>query len=604
MPDALTRQWESLSLRAKVTGASVFILALGILIAGVGTTWLLRDYLVQRVDEQLRAAIEDPENLLPELNPTEPPRGYQDPNSYYWAFLGPDGSMRNNNWVSPNLDEALRPETGELTLERAREIGTGVVALSTSAGGPGWRAIVRDSTTVPSAGDGVLVIALPMTRTEATMTRYTTLFFGFGILVIVIAAALTQVLVTRAFLPLRDVERTAAAIAAGDFSLRLRNESPGTEVGRLNRALNTMLGRIDRAFADRARTLDQMRRFIGDASHELRTPLVTVRGYAELYRIGALKTEEDIAQAMERIEKEAVRMGLLVEDLLALARLDEARPIQREPVDLLPLVRDAARDAMAQSPDRVVTVIEPDPELDLDKTQPIQRLDEPATAMMPAISDEAARRDASRKAEAKRQARALAAKNETRTESKSAAAEQRRAMTATGPIALAGATLAKLRRLGRKTADEAEAASPAAGELPPLSPAAVIPEPTHALQPIVVLGEENKLRQVLANLITNALRFTPAGSPLELRIDADRGLGLAHVEVIDHGEGIPPQIREQIFQRFWRADNSRTRETGGSGLGLAIVAAIVQAHHGRVEVLETPGGGATFRVTLPLMERA
>jgi two-component system OmpR family sensor kinase len=116
------------------------------------------------------------------------------------------------------------------------------------------------------------------------------------------------------------------------------------------------------------------------------------------------------------------------------------------------------------------------------------------------------------------------------------------------------------------------------------------------------MADENKLRQVLANLIGNAVRYTPEGSPLEIGVSADTDRQVAVLSVIDHGEGVPPQIREKIFQRFWRADTSRTRETGGSGLGLAIVASIVVAHHGTVDVVETPGGGATFRVTLPLAE--
>jgi two-component system OmpR family sensor kinase len=118
--------------------------------------------------------------------------------------------------------------------------------------------------------------------------------------------------------------------------------------------------------------------------------------------------------------------------------------------------------------------------------------------------------------------------------------------------------------------------------------------------PAVVFAEENKLRQVVANLMGNALRFTPPDSPLEVGVSADPITGRATIAVIDHGEGIPLQIRDKIFQRFWRADSSRTRETGGSGLGLSIVASIVAAHHGTVTVVETPGGGATFRVELPL----
>jgi two-component system OmpR family sensor kinase len=148
------------------------------------------------------------------------------------------------------------------------------------------------------------------------------------------------------------VERTAAAIADGDYSQRLGGAEPNTEVGRLNRSLNTMLSRIDRAFKDRARTIEQMRRFVGDASHELRTPLVSVRGYAELYRMGALQDEQAVAGAMDRIEKEALRMGGLVEDLLELARLDETRPLNLALVDLLPLAYDAAMDAGAAHPQR------------------------------------------------------------------------------------------------------------------------------------------------------------------------------------------------------------------------------------------------------------
>ena len=117
------------------------------------------------------------------------------------------------------------------------------------------------------------------------------------------------------------------------------------------------------------------------------------------------------------------------------------------------------------------------------------------------------------------------------------------------------------------------------------------------------MAEEDKLRQVLANLIGNAIRFTPDGSPIEIATYGDKARGVAVLEIIDHGEGIPPQVRDKIFQRFWRADSSRTRDTGGSGLGLAIVAAIVSAHQGTIGISETAGGGATFRVALPLLPR-
>jgi two-component system OmpR family sensor kinase len=239
-----------------------------------------------------------------------------------------------------------------------------------------------------------------------------------------------------------------------------------------------MLARIDRAFSDRAKTIEQMQRFVGDASHELRTPLVSVRGYAELYRMGALQNDEEVAQAMERIEKEAIRMGVLVEDLLELARLDETRPLELGRFDIMKVAQDAALDARAFDPERTITV----------------------------------------------------------------------------------------------EGDSVE-----------------------------ILAAENKIRQVFTNLLGNALRFTESGTPLEIKISESSEDKTVSISIVDHGEGIPKQIRDKIFERFWRADNSRTRETGGSGLGLAIVSSIVRAHMGTIKVTATPGGGATFTVTLPVI---
>lgn len=350
------------------------------------------------------------------------------------------------------------------------------------------------------------------------------------------------------------MELTASHIANGDFSQRLTTMTPNTEVGRLNRSLNTMLSRIDRAFADRAQTIEQMRRFVGDASHELRTPLVTVRGYAELYRMGALEKPEDVAQAMERIEKEAVRMSVMVQDLLELARLDETRPLELAPVDLTPLAKDAVMDARASYPGRPVSfVIDTPPDV---PAPPPPAREEPASPP------------------------------KTRTGNTTGN---------TGPIALAGATFARLRGRRAKRDDAAQ---------PHLTIESVT-DMTASLPavPAIVMAEENKIRQVIANLMGNAMRFTADGSPIEVGVAANPRTGMATVAVIDHGEGVPPQIREKIFQRFWRADTSRTRETGGSGLGLAIVSSIVAAHGGTVSVSETPGGGATFRIALPLARR-
>ncbi|MFE1644386.1 sensor histidine kinase [Microbacterium sp. P01] len=405
------------------------------------------------------------------------------------------------------------------------------------------------------------MIALPLAPVDRVVTSFLGIYGVISIIIIIAGALATRALVTLAFRNLGQVETTAMSIAAGDFSQRMTDIEPGTEVGRLKIAINTMLGRIDGALSERDATVRQMRRFIGDASHELRTPLVTVRGYAELYRMGAITTDDDVTQAMERIEKEAMRMGVLVEDLLALARLDERRDVVIGPVDLRPVARDAAMDVRAASPQRPVTVIDTTLEV-ADESIPIGPVedDEPAGG------------------------------------------SKRRGGPSTSAIARAGAGLSMLRRKPRPVS--ATQAS-TAGEMPPVAPIDMSPAPIAAAGlPPIVLGDENRIRQVVTNLLGNARRFTAEESPIELKVGVDAAARMGWVEVIDHGEGIPEQIRDKIFQRFWRADTSRTRETGGTGLGLSIVASIVEALHGSVEVGETPGGGATFRVAFPLADPA
>lgn len=230
-------------------------------------------------------------------------------------------------------------------------------------------------------------------------------------------------------------------------------------------------------------------------------------------------------------------MGVLVEDLLALARLDEEPEIQIQPLDLRPLARDAALDVRAAAPGRTVTVV--------DRTADA-RTAAPAHPMppLPPLNSPASK------------------------------------PPRTNPLA----------RLRRKPKNETP--------MPQIDFTEVADTPVRT--PPIVLAEENRVRQVIANLLGNARRFSAEDAPIELVVDSDRAAGTASISIVDHGEGIPPQIREQIFERFWRADTSRARETGGSGLGLAIVASIVAALQGGVRVDETPGGGATFTVILPL----
>jgi two-component system, OmpR family, sensor kinase len=351
--------------------------------------------------------------------------------------------------------------------------------------------------------------------------------------IIVVALTVVGIAIVRASLrPLTDIERTAQAIAAGDLSRRVPDQDPHTEVGRLGRALNAMLAQIEASFHAREqseaaarRSEERMRQFVADASHELRTPLTAMRGYAEYYRQrggvpdtagpaadqgaaadadaaatpeGAVTPEgaaaegngqlsrDDLDRIMQRVEQESARMGVLVEDMLLLARLDQQRPIERRPVDLLTLAADAVQDARILAPDRRI---------------------------------------------------------------------------------------------------ELSVGSAAA---------------------FLVLGDEVRLRQVIGNLMSNALTHTPDGTPVTVRILAGprRPVPSVVLEVTDEGPGLPPDQAERVFERFYRADQARTRTAGGTGLGLAIVAALVAAHGGTVTLQTAPGAGATFRVTLPLAPEA
>ncbi|WP_430647717.1 sensor histidine kinase [Agromyces sp. GXS1127] len=607
MHQTLADRWSRISLRTKITGVTVLMLTLGLLVSGIGTAAMLRSYVESQLETKLESIASS--NIGDYLSRSDADATGSDGGAFdldasddvfVAVYDANSGRFLTHNWGTrdPGVFPLIPKHLSQADVY-AQNVGGGyrVFSLPDANGDLTFRGVYAVMYADEQGNLAPILIAISSKDTERLLAAYLTIFLGFGIGVVLVGALLTRMLVTTTFTPLREVEATAAAIADGDFSQRLGGATPNTEVGRLNRSLNTMLNRIDRAFRDRARTIDQMRRFVGDASHELRTPLVSVRGYAELYRMGALQGPDDVAQAMDRIEKEAIRMGGLVEDLLALARLDEAKPLDLTEVDLVPLARDAALDAMAANPGRTVTVIAP------------EAIPTGSTEVVPAEVE--------------------------------VDLDPANARSTSGPMAFAGATLARLR--GRRAGDggdegvaptrparrggrggagaragrggqarggaaadvatttraggggDAESAAPGAGG--PTAGAAAEGVPVRRA---IVLAEENKIRQVITNLMGNAIRFTPVESPIEIRVSVDDDAERALLEIVDHGEGIPPQIREKIFQRFWRADTSRTRETGGSGLGLAIVSSIVSAHNGHVDVVETPGGGATFRVALPL----
>jgi two-component system OmpR family sensor kinase len=540
-----------------VTGVTVTLLAFGLIAAGFGTAVFLRNTLVANLDNTVQQVapteigaelfeLEIVDDVVVATDKTDVPR-----TDYHVALyqVGQVGEFL----ISGGGDEPDPDFPDTFSLQKAVTDGTAPFDLKNAETGARFRASVAPL----EVSGGILLpqlVALPMAPVNQVVATFLGIYTILALITLIIGAFATRYLVTFAFHGLGQVESTAMLISAGDFSLRMTDIEPTTtEVGRLKTAINTMMGRVDFALSQRDASVRQMRRFIGDASHELRTPLVTVRGYAELYRMGAISGDEDVAQAMDRIENEAKRMGVLVEDLLALARLDERRDVIIGPVDLRPVARDAALDVRATSPQRRVRVID-------------TTLEEPAPPARADIEE---------------------------TEADKAA--KRRAGPPTSAIARAGGSALSLLR--RRPRPVPAVSTPAPGTTPPVTP---VPSDVAVVLEPIVLGDENRIRQVVANLLGNARRFTADDSPIELRLGTDVDTAMGWIEVIDHGEGVPDQIKEKIFQRFWRADTSRARETGGTGLGLSIVASIIEALHGSVSVFDTPGGGATFHVAFPL----
>jgi two-component system OmpR family sensor kinase len=325
-------------------------------------------------------------------------------------------------------------------------------------------------------GGRILVIAVPLRDVHQTLHRLLVVEALVGAGVVLGLIALGWVVIGVGLRPLERIGRIASEIAHGNLSRRVTPADDRTEVGRLGTSLNEMLGQIEHAFAERGRSEERLRRFLADASHELRTPLASIRGYAELFRLGVARDPEETERAMGRIEAEATRMGALVENLLLLARLEEVPEAPLAEVDLAELAQQVAQDTRAAASDRPVTVT--------------------------------------------------------------------------------------------------------------------------AHEPVNLLGDPEQLRQVLSNLTRNAVIHTPPGTGIDIRViqEADQAV----LEVRDHGPGLPPEAGEQLFERFWRTQGGRSRGPGGAGLGLAIVKAIVDNHHGTVHARNAPGGGAIFRVTLPL----
>ena len=319
---------------------------LGLTVAGIATYGALRNFLLDRIDTQLRAAASGP-------GPGGACRpGYDGGRSEIQragcALYDGDGDLVDGNQGMP---ASLTRRSGFETI---------------GIGGEPYRLYVSRVVFSPRSAsvgptDGFLAVALPLGDVNATLNRLLMIEILVGVVALGVAATAGWALVRVGLQPLTDIERTAERIAEGDLSHRVPDGDPATEVGRLGHSLNVMLGQIEESFAEREASERRLRQFVADASHELQTPLTSVRGYAELFRRGAADRPEDLRTAMRRIEAEAERMGVLVDDLLLLARLDQGRELEHRPVDLVQVVRDQAGDLRVVAPDHPVTVIAPVP---------------------------------------------------------------------------------------------------------------------------------------------------------------------------------------------------------------------------------------------------
>lgn len=498
------KQLEQQPLRVKLIALVLLLLTFAIVLIGVAGNVAISRYLTDKVDTDLATAAH-----WQQQHPTRPNDPIQVPvipSDYVvaWPWERPRWLVLKYQGLSdeqlPQLPSPSSAVPGDYQTVRSIDNASK------------WRVLVSGY-----ADGSTLIVAKSLADVDGLKDRvfWTTIIIGVAVLIL--AASLGTEMVRRSMRPLVTIEKTAVAIANGDLTRRVPDPEQGepepkTEVGALARSLNTMLTQIENAFTAQAaseiaaraaesaardaavaaqaseararRSEEKMRQFVADASHELRTPLTTIRGFAELYRHGAVGTVEETGSLVKRIEDEARRMGLLVEDLLLLARVDQERPLDLTPVELRVLAVDAVQAARVVAPDREINLV----------------------------------------------------------------------------------------------------TAPDAGNL-------------------VVPGDDARLRQVISNLMGNALAHTPAGTPVELRLSSDNGW--AGLEVVDHGQGLDPEQSERVFERFYRADSVRTRRADGhvsTGLGLAIVAALVAAHNGSVEVESRAGVGATFRVRLPLID--
>ncbi len=352
------------SLRARVLASVLVLAAVGMVAVAAVTYAEQRSFLYSRVDQQVRGAVPYMSRLLDSkgfgVPGGQPPGGEDQDGGLHGgggppAFNAPPGTYGQRRSATGSVigDESFNygqtsASAPKLPAQLALNKFTTVDSVSSS--GPRYRVYAQRD----PEDDGITVVAVPLIEADQTLHRLL-LVEALVIAIALIALGATAFFVVRLGLrPLSRIEVTAGQIAAGELSRRVSPATTKTEVGRLGLALNAMLERLEQAFAARTASEERLRQFLADASHELRTPLASIRGYAELFRLGAVREPDELANAMRRIEDESGRMGVLVEDLLALARLDEHPERDPQPVDVAALARDAVQDARARAPEREI----------------------------------------------------------------------------------------------------------------------------------------------------------------------------------------------------------------------------------------------------------
>jgi two-component system, OmpR family, sensor kinase len=459
------------SLRTRLVFGVVLVAAVGLLAVNVVAALFLKSYLINQVDKDLV-------NVSHARTVDQLQSQACGPGPYVVTQVPTSGTM--TTLCTGTLASGLPgPKLSGYTSAQLQAMGSRPFQTSALAPGPPYRSLtVGTYGNAPGQVLGVVVLSASLKSELQTLHKFefTLMLVSLGVLILI--GVIAQLVVRFGLKPLGKVEETAGAIAAGDLSQRVPEAPETTEVGKLAASLNTMLGQIESAFAEREDSDRRLRQFVADASHELRTPLTSIRGYAELMRRGALPDPDAQVRAIDRIESESTRMGALVDDMLLLARLDQHRPLNREPVELVDIVIDTVGDAHVRDSERTID------------------LDAPRSSVR-------------------------------------------------------------------------------------------------------VLGDADRLRQVVANLVQNALIHTPDGTSVHVLVDA-ADERTAEIVVKDEGQGMPPEAAARVFERFYRGDPGRTRATGGTGLGLSIVDAVVRAHGGRVRCESVEGEGTSFIVTLPL----